>query len=376
MPLRFHLSIVLVGSVLLLAVADRAHALTQPDGTVIPTPLSCAGQQPVGLPAVFACQCDVSACNIGAPCLGLPCDDGQHATCETTLWHVLNDNTCIPSRSSGLDAIADASLEPATLYPAGLLRIQLASRSGSFQSALCWYNATGAVPLATDLHAVLPCWATIGSEVSLDLTGDPAYLGGAIGFALVSPESHAVHGTCAGGDCCASVSRWATGTGYAYYTENQYNADHSGSGASVIHMIVYRSRLASDRIYLAAEDLYGGGSNSFTAFVARIRGVATLAVEPGPAERSLHLYPAEPNPFRPPATIRFDLPTSGRARLALFDLAGRRIRTLIDSSLPAGAHETTWDGRDGTGQVLAPGTYFVRLATDAGTALNRMCLVR
>ena len=55
------------------------------------------------------------------------------------------------------------------------------------------------------------------------------------------------------------------------------------------------------------------------------------------------------------------------ANVALYDVAGRRVRTLVDGDLDAGDHAVTWDGRDESGHTLSEGVYFLRMTT-AGTA--------
>jgi hypothetical protein len=71
-----------------------------------------------------------------------------------------------------------------------------------------------------------------------------------------------------------------------------------------------------------------------------------------------------PNPFNPSTTIGFDLSSPGRVRLAVYDVAGRQVRVLIDRSLPSGPGSAVWDGRDDGGRAVASGVYFCRL--DAG----------
>ena len=68
-----------------------------------------------------------------------------------------------------------------------------------------------------------------------------------------------------------------------------------------------------------------------------------------------------PNPFRQKARIHFSAPASGEVRLAVYDAAGRRIRTLLDGAVAAGAHQLTWDGMDDAGRPLGSGVYFYRL---------------
>ena len=142
-----------------LLMSSPAFALTQPNGTAIPSAAGCSGGAPTGLGAIFACQCTApGVCNIGASCPGgsTTCDNGQHGTCETTMWHAPNDNSCIPSQLSGLDPVADAQTTPETFHPTCALTFTVVSRGGArFNSVFGWYNVTAAAPAASDLHVML-----------------------------------------------------------------------------------------------------------------------------------------------------------------------------------------------------------------------------
>lgn len=93
---------------------------------------------------------------------------------------------------------------------------------------------------------------------------------------------------------------------------------------------------------------------------------------PAPAPR----LAVSPNPFNPQTTLSFKLERGASARLEIFDLAGRRVRTLAAGTLAAGRHELRWDGRDQAGRAVPSGTYLGRLRTPGGEALARMQLVR
>jgi hypothetical protein len=80
-----------------------------------------------------------------------------------------------------------------------------------------------------------------------------------------------------------------------------------------------------------------------------------------------------PNPSAGAFTVRYDLPSPTIASLAVFDIAGRLVRTL-DASDARGA--ATWDGKDGTGRNAAPGVYFVRVTSRDFTDARRVMLVR
>jgi hypothetical protein len=254
----------------------RALAIEQPNGTPIPTVMTCPGNELSGLEAIFACICNEEGiCNIGNTCpLGTaPCDDGLNGTCETTLWHSENDNTCIPSNISGLDPQDDASLTPETIIPGCTLRFTMVSRGiALFQDAFGWYNVTDSIPAAEDLHVILDSSAATGTVVEVDIREDPDWTGGEIGFFLVTPESHSSQGSCDSGNCNATVERYASGAGYAFFSQREYNPDYIGA-SSYIHMLIYESRITEGKYYFAWEDLYSGFNNDFTDIVTSVESV-------------------------------------------------------------------------------------------------------
>lgn len=81
------------------------------------------------------------------------------------------------------------------------------------------------------------------------------------------------------------------------------------------------------------------------------------------------LYDASPNPFNPRTAIAFDIAQPGPVRLAVYDLRGALVRTLMAETLPAGRHVRIWDGTDDDGAPAASGTYI--LAIDAGDFRER-----
>ncbi len=92
---------------------------------------------------------------------------------------------------------------------------------------------------------------------------------------------------------------------------------------------------------------------------------------------ALSLAAPTPNPFSTAVRLSFELPRSGRAELAVHDVAGRRVATVLSAErLGAGRHAAAWDGRDDAGRVVTPGVYFARLVTDEGTVSRKVAFVR
>jgi len=123
---------------------------------------------------------------------------------------------------------------------------------------------------------------------------------------------------------------------------------------------------------------YGADLAAFLANVAAAGSDAPVSnVEPDqPTAPVLSLGQNVPNPFNPSTVIGFSLAARGPVELAVFDLAGRRIRTLVSEDLAAGAHVVRWDGRDDRGRTAGSGIYVYKLATEGRTLSRKMILVK
>lgn|GEM_PF-423570 len=91
---------------------------------------------------------------------------------------------------------------------------------------------------------------------------------------------------------------------------------------------------------------------------------------------ALRLSPNRPNPFSPSTQLSFTLPSAGYARLAIYDIRGREVRVLVDSSLEPGPHGREWDGRDKDSRPVSSGIYFARLVFGGEDRVQKMVLTR
>jgi len=89
----------------------------------------------------------------------------------------------------------------------------------------------------------------------------------------------------------------------------------------------------------------------------------------------VNLYPNHPNPFNPSTIILYDLAHASEVELAVFDLLGRRIRTLVQEHQQAGQHRLLWNGKDDSGVIMPSGVYLYRLRTSKFMQTRRMILI-
>jgi hypothetical protein len=78
---------------------------------------------------------------------------------------------------------------------------------------------------------------------------------------------------------------------------------------------------------------------------------------------TLALRAPSPNPARSSSRLTWSQPRGGFARLDVFDINGRHVRTLAEGLIPAGVHSETWDLADKTGVRVGAGLYFARVST-------------
>ncbi|MEK7728730.1 MAG: DNRLRE domain-containing protein [candidate division KSB1 bacterium] len=83
-----------------------------------------------------------------------------------------------------------------------------------------------------------------------------------------------------------------------------------------------------------------------------------------------------PNPFNPVTHIGYRLPQPARVQLAIYNILGVKVRTLVSATQAAGDYHASWNGVDEAGEPVAGGVYFYRFATADFVATRKLVLLR
>jgi len=110
------------------------------------------------------------------------------------------------------------------------------------------------------------------------------------------------------------------------------------------------------------------------SFAAGSPTVTSVAASDVPISVGLHLLGFRPG--QQGCEFRIDSPVGAHIRLILYDVFGRRLRTIRNGQVSAGATKIAWDGRDDAGTSVRSGVYFVRLESPFGRRVVRLPLVR
>jgi hypothetical protein len=109
-------------------------------------------------------------------------------------------------------------------------------------------------------------------------------------------------------------------------------------------------------------------------YASQLATDADIPVESTPSVTALRsIYP---NPFNPATKITFDLKKRSPVLIVIYDVAGRRVCTLVDGIREAGRHDVTWQGTSDGGYPAASGVYFCRFRTTGRIETRKMILLR
>ncbi|MGD9898905.1 MAG: FlgD immunoglobulin-like domain containing protein, partial [Calditrichaceae bacterium] len=89
------------------------------------------------------------------------------------------------------------------------------------------------------------------------------------------------------------------------------------------------------------------------------------------------LFKNYPNPFNPTTNIRFQLPDVQNVKLAVYDIRGSLVKTVVNNqAFPAGEHTVTWDATDNNGSRVASGMYIYRFEAGKFSKIDKMILLK
>ena len=83
-----------------------------------------------------------------------------------------------------------------------------------------------------------------------------------------------------------------------------------------------------------------------------------------------------PNPFNPTTTIEYSVPQSGHVELAIWNIAGQKVRTLVNENQAASYNRVVWDGRNNMGETVGAGLYIYKLTAGSFTKIHKMNLIK
>ena len=88
------------------------------------------------------------------------------------------------------------------------------------------------------------------------------------------------------------------------------------------------------------------------------------------------LYQNYPNPFNPITTLRYDLPEQALVELTIYDMLGREVTQLVNTSQTAGFKSVKWNATDRMGRPVSAGVYLYQIQAGAFVQTKKMVLLK
>jgi len=131
---------------------------------------------------------------------------------------------------------------------------------------------------------------------------------------------------------------------------------------------------AMKRLSIAGNSLSGWNAMFRAQFVYYVAtGIEEIAEE---LPDSYTLKQNYPNPFNPTTKIEYSLPKSGNVKIVIYDILGKKIKTLVDQIEQKGSYSIIWNGEDDLGNKAASGIYFYRMEAGGYTAVKKLNLLK
>ncbi|MBU8871169.1 MAG: S8 family serine peptidase [Gemmatimonadales bacterium] len=158
-----------------------------------------------------------------------------------------------------------------------------------------------------------------------------------------------------------SLPSSTSATDWSALTSAQVSLDPNGGTATVVYALVYGETLVDLKDNVDAANLAYDPSTpiSMESPIKLVR-----------------LAQNHPNPFNPATTIKFNVVREGNVDLAVYDLSGRRVKTLVSGTRSEGEHSISWDGTDNSGSRVPSGMFFYRFVSGGETISRKMTLLK
>ena len=170
--------------------------------------------------------------------------------------------------------------------------------------------------------------------------------------------------------------------GYFYFLGYDFTGGVPVGDGPVIKVNVQMGQnIQNPNVQLLFHEVSAGdaGANSITAISQGLGLFADVSLSNSPeiyVPEKFALYDNFPNPFNPSTVITYDLAVNGFVDLSIYNVVGKKVKTIVNQNETAGRKITAWYGRDDAGNTLSAGMYFYRLTAGDKVFTKKMVLMK
>ena len=119
------------------------------------------------------------------------------------------------------------------------------------------------------------------------------------------------------------------------------------------------------------------GYGTVLKYVRDTTSVSDQELNNAPYPETFRLFQNYPNPFNLETTIRYYLPVSSRVSIAIYNLEGQLVKTLLSREMkPQGNHSVCWNGKNQDGKMVSSGVYLYKLEVERNHTVKKLVVVK
>ena len=104
--------------------------------------------------------------------------------------------------------------------------------------------------------------------------------------------------------------------------------------------------------------------------------ITTLANEDDPSRINYSIHQNYPNPFNPITKLHYSIPEKSLVSIAIYDILGNQVKTLINQTQDAGYKSVIWDATNDYGKPVSAGIYLYQIQADEYISTKKMVLLK
>ncbi|MDZ7723558.1 MAG: discoidin domain-containing protein [candidate division KSB1 bacterium] len=164
--------------------------------------------------------------------------------------------------------------------------------------------------------------------------------------------------------------------------DSNYKTIVDHSAANIHYEQLFKNEFTPVNARYVKINIIGDDSNidswcHLSEFDIVLNSVTNVSMEnDGLLPENIELCQNYPNPFNPSTSIKFSIPFQSWVQLAVCDLLGRKIKTLISGTLSQGRYEAVWNGIDSQNDQVTAGMYLLTLKCKNQSLSRKMLLIR
>ena len=145
-----------------------------------------------------------------------------------------------------------------------------------------------------------------------------------------------------------------------------------------LHMLSLN--LEADSVYTLLITFTTNSNNSLSNYKSRVIPIVKNTVTDAEPEREISrscVKSIYPNPFNPEVTIEFEIANNNTfVQISIYDIRGRKVKTLISRNLDSGIRKVTWNGTSNSNQKISSGIYFCKIDINNRTETRKIVLLK